>query len=42
MDNIKYGYKEIKIEYEINDKLEIIIRIFNGKNYGNDKKLRLI
>ena len=42
MNNIKYGYKELKIEYEINDKLEIIIRLYNGEIYGKEKKVRLI
>ena len=42
MDNIKYGYKEIKIEYEINDKLEIFIRLFNGENYSNEIKVNLL
>ena len=42
MDNIMDGYKEIKIEYEINDKLELIIKIFNGEKYGNEIKVGLI
>ena len=40
-NNIKYGYRELKIEYEINDKLEIFISIFNGEKYGDKIKVNL-
>ena len=41
-NNMKYGYRELKIEYEINDKLELFIRIFNGEKYGDKIKINLL
>ena len=41
-NNIKYGYRELKIEYEINEKLELFISIFNGEKYGDKMKINLL
>ena len=41
-NNIKYGYRELKIEYEINEKLELFISIYNGEKYGDKIKINLL
>ena len=40
--NTKYGFREIKFEYEINDKLDIFISIFNGEKYEDKIKINLL
>ena len=41
-DNLKYGFRELKIEYEINDKLELLISILNMEKSENKVKLNLL
>ena len=39
---MKYGYREIKIEYEINDNHQIFISLFNGEKYENKIPIQLL
>ena len=41
-NKMKYGYREIKIEYEINDNHQIFISLFNGEKYENKIPIQLL
>ena len=41
-NKMKYGYREVKIEYEINENHQIFISIFNGEKYENKIKMNLL
>ena len=41
-NKMKYGYREIKIQYEINENNQLFISIFNGEKYENKIKMELL
>ena len=44
IENFKYGFRELKIKFEVNDEIEIFISIFNNDEgkYKNKQKVNLL